>query len=866
MNSLRKRRANKLLTVRNNLYKEEGPVVVDTDMINSSVSHAFGEAPKVNTAYKLAPAYSQQGPQVSTQGTDDAGKIFPIAAAAAKIGQDVAGTIQYAMADDVKDQAKSMIETANSQQAKAQEANDSFDQLMSDWGNNSTIKHISKKDLGYKNFGQGLVENLSTGNVLQSTLGNALRNKVIRRETDKVNAAIDYANKFNTLSLQNRASNLSADQMNNALANYAAHGGPLATHGGVFSNGLTYIGEGGTHEQNPYEGIQVGVDQQGTPDLVEEGEVLFNDYVYSKRNIVPKSMRKELGLGGYKNLTFADAALQKGKESEERPNDPISQRGLIDSMSKLAFAQEIYRQNMNSTNYAANGGKLFWKGGYKYYGQDPEDTMQFMTNGKYTDDYRAYVGNISESDMAANYHVLQQYYNNATDEQKKTKRYKNIKAYFDANPELKTYDFSQGTLPEGLYEFTKDGGLDGAIGGRHYGIMSPEQRTALFGERRKEQRRFLLGPETDANGTPLDPYKDATEILDKDYNPEEKTYSYVDKRTSSKGDIDYTDLYYRKAEEEAKKDIVRRFYAQQGADGEYEELTGDNPSLLANNNANLSKVAREVTNPDGSISYYYDWDPKQAYKKLPTWPRYAGLAGQIGFGITDALGWTNKPNYTFADNIANAAKTASTFEPVQFEGISNYLPYTPFDRDYYLTKLMAESSATRRNIMNTSAGNGANAMAGLLANSYNTQTKIGDLGRQAQEYDWNLLKDSETFNRDTNMFNATGKKDVALANQSAKANARNTYLEGIMASEKMKHDDYLTSEQNKADNISGAFESFSNIGKENMAWNWRNLGLATNTFGNVGDDTAYLLTNTGRRRTKVAKGGKINRKRKGFTV
>lgn len=81
------------------------------------------------------------------------------------------------------------------------------------------------------------------------------------------------------------------------------------THGANFDTGITLIGNGDTHENNPYEGVPMGVDQEGTPNLVEEGEVIFNDYVFSKRLKVPKAVRNKYKLRGNKPLTFADAAL-----------------------------------------------------------------------------------------------------------------------------------------------------------------------------------------------------------------------------------------------------------------------------------------------------------------------------------------------------------------------------------------------------------------------------------------------------------------------------------------------------------------------------------------------------------------------------
>lgn len=126
----------------------------------------------------------------------------------------------------------------------------------------------------------------------------------------------------------------------NAKKWYHAFGGDLMTHGANFDTGLTLVGNGGTHEENPNEGVPMGMDSEGIPNLVEEDEVIFNDYVFSNRLKVPKEVKKKYKIRGNKSLTFADAALQMAKESEERPNDPISQAGLDDSMTKLMMSQE----------------------------------------------------------------------------------------------------------------------------------------------------------------------------------------------------------------------------------------------------------------------------------------------------------------------------------------------------------------------------------------------------------------------------------------------------------------------------------------------------------------------------------------------
>ena len=132
-------------------------------------------------------------------------------------------------------------------------------------------------------------------------------------------------------------------------------------HGGDFSNGLIFIDNGGTHEQNPFEGVQMGVDAQGIPNMVEEGEVVWNDYVFSNRLKPTQAFKDKYKVKGE---TFADVAKEMQKESEERPNDPISKRGLEDSMMKLQIEQEDIRMKDNR-----RGNKnLFKRGGPK----DPE--------------------------------------------------------------------------------------------------------------------------------------------------------------------------------------------------------------------------------------------------------------------------------------------------------------------------------------------------------------------------------------------------------------------------------------------------------------------------------------------------------------
>lgn len=148
----------------------------------------------------------------------------------------------------------------------------------------------------------------------------------------------------------------------NAAKWHHAFGGDLLTHGAEWDNGLRVIGNGGTHEENPMEGVPMGMDADGNPNLVEQGEVIFNDYVFSNRLFADGGLLESFNLPkSYDGHSFAAIAEKLGNESKERPNDPISKRGLLSSMSRLQQAQETVRQQTQKGQEGvqyAHGGRM----------------------------------------------------------------------------------------------------------------------------------------------------------------------------------------------------------------------------------------------------------------------------------------------------------------------------------------------------------------------------------------------------------------------------------------------------------------------------------------------------------------------------
>ena len=160
--------------------------------------------------------------------------------------------------------------------------------------------------------------------------------------------AIDYDFMSNYLITKNKAAEAKNKIATNVFGNLPvtplstfALGGDMQTNGGDFSNGLAHIDAGGSHEENPYDGVQVGISREnGQPNLVEEGETIFDDYVFSQRIKADAKTKKKFHIGKNADISYADLSKKLEKESLERPNDPISQNGLKKQLHNLADEQE----------------------------------------------------------------------------------------------------------------------------------------------------------------------------------------------------------------------------------------------------------------------------------------------------------------------------------------------------------------------------------------------------------------------------------------------------------------------------------------------------------------------------------------------
>ena len=537
----------------------------------------------------------------------------------------------------------------------------------------------------------------------------------------------------------------------NARKWHHAFGGDLNTHGADFTNGQIIVGNGGTHEENPMEGVPMGMDAEGSPNLVEQGEVIFNDYVFSNRLFADSSLLESFNLPkSYDGYSFAAIAEKLGDESKERPNDPISKRGLLSSMSRLQQAQEMIRQSKNTGNKKSFGGGL--------------KSLATSLFGSAFDNYRLAKGNLEFGMFGA--------------------------------PNPYAHGGRMGTLFDGLGQYPN----------------------------------YLLTIDDDSfpEGTMFDPISNRyvfTGYQDSDDNP-----------LNFGSGITPSGEWVEEPKYMARAKAKRMGYNVGSSLGEYNE----NP--IANSDYKESGKSSGLSNL-----------------------RYAPVIG-AAIGLGQNL--FSKPDYKSANAILEAANQAGNYIPVGYTPIGNYLQYRPFDRNFYLNKLNAQAGATRRAIMNTTS---PSRNAALLAADYNAQGRLGDLARQAEEYNLAQRQAVETFNRGTNQFNSEMGLKAAMANQEAALRARSSRLSGVAQAMAVRDAVDARRAASISANLTNLFDSLGNIGIDEMNRADRDMLIRAGVFGTLSEkpqgwsnkrweDYKKAISGNG-----YSKGGKLKKRRGGLT-
>lgn len=583
-------------------------------------------------------------------------------------------------------------------------------------------------------------------------------------------------------------------------AKWNAFGGDLNTYGGTYNGGLEYIDNGGTHEQNPFNGVPMGTDRNGTPNLVEEGETIWNDYVFSNRLKVPETLTDKYKLS--KDITFAEASKKLGKEIEETPNDPISKRTFNSFMQDLQQSQEEVKAKKELAKAKRQFNKL-----------SPQEQLGIL-NGTPVQGDNTMLSNPNEivSNEPQQFDDGGWMFDNMWEG---APEYQN--SYLKGN-----IPYYQGKVSSKGYSVKDIEGTDNYKNFTKYALTLPDNHNYWQ----------TLSNKTGKDVTYL---KNNYERLRNDGKLGWVHRTPKFNNISTQADTPFTIYQPLDALGNQKPFNMLSPY---GMGYSANDIVPFSDRVDANGNTVIDLKNKEFISTDTKKKT----NNKEDNGLLPTWMRYAPI---VGSAIGAASSLLSKPDESSADAILTAAREAGQYTPISFNPIGDYIQYNPFDRDYYINKLNAESGAARRAIINQASGNRGNAMAGILAADYNAQNQLGALARQAEEYNLAQRQKVAEFNRGTNMFNTEGMFKADTANQAAKMQVRNTLLQGTMQAERLRQAARQQLAAERSANLTNLFNNIGNIGRENMNFNILNTSAAF----------PWAMTNKGESKYKSRKRG-----------
>lgn len=642
-----------------------------------------------------------------------------------------------------------------------------------------------------------------------------------------------------------------------------AFGGDLMTNGATWDNGFTYVGNGGSHESNPNEGVQVGIDPQGIPNLVEEGEVIWNDYVFSKRLKVPRAFKAKYKLKDGGLLSFADAAKKFAEENKERPNDPISKRGRDALLTALMDQQEEVRLKKQQREARVQFNSL-----------TPDEQLGIMQmaqqNAMLAGPEEEY-DNMEDNPMMMEEAPMMAAFGGRIFSGGGLKSYKK-KADIERNlPWLRSLYVTDPNDTKAWDALFDNNGNIIATKGGNTGLYDPNgaymralgslsaDNWSKWSDTQKKQ--FVTNLKT------INPSKYGNYSID---NVGKGDWSWD--RLRALASDGYVGGHHQVAQfaseltppittSPTRKTANRYFLRDTDAKGNpiatpltnipdiyegYSTTTGQTWDE-AIKSLGFSRVGDPQKSSDGDTDYTDYFFSKKAPATTPTpqedtkitmpldlqqtATRYAPVIG-AGIGIfTDALGLTNTPDFSSAQAIERAAERVGKPSLISAKPIGNRLAYKPFDLNYFANQARSNAALTGRSIMNQSSGNIGATTAGLLALGQNTTTQMGDLFRKAEEFNLEQRAKVEDFNRATDMFNAQQELTAARANQAERRQASAAYAAGIAQAEALRQRAQQYSDTARSANLTNFLQGLGDIGNENEQRNWLKTLYASDYFG-----------------------------------
>lgn len=622
----------------------------------------------------------------------------------------------------------------------------------------------------------------ATAGTVSSILGSLAANRKAGSETKTINTLINQNEVRQDLSASNAINN---QRTNAALfGNITARGGQLSTNFNDFNNGIISYNTGGTHEENPNEGIPISVDPEGIPNLVEEGEVNYKDFIFSNRIDAPKELKKQYKLKG---KTFADVAKDANKESEERPLDPISKKGLDAIMQILKQAQEEEKQKQDLQNAALQ----------QIVVQSLQSSPQDISSEELQDAQNQYKYGGKVNLFATEGQSIPSIY--PTNVLNEEDYYRNFDNNFDYDSLFKQYQntFKPSNLSGNIpydYNLNSNYGQEGVTKNQYDAFTNAVRKYPnIFSNYTKALSKYSGKSESDipailATGL----YRQDNKFGNFSLTPQEFT-SYNDYLNSNQTDDNEPKIFDNSGKQENKFPKVKK-------------TTNKNVDSSIFNNINGQS----------------------------TWQRYAGL-------IPLAAGLFSRPEYNEANNLERRAAITEAYNPIRGSYIGDYQKYNPYDVNYIANQLRQQGNNTMGQINNMSGYNRGAALASAVMANYNTQQALGNAYLQAMKAnDEQRLRIGE-FNRGTNQYNSQVANQTSQFNAQQKAAAlqRSDALRQAAAS--LRYQERMAADNARSQALTNIGNSLQNIGKENFAFNQNLFNVLAGTYGQVNPKLYPLL-------------------------
>lgn len=560
------------------------------------------------------------------------------------------------------------------------------------------------------------------------------------------------------------------------------------THGGHYEpQGYMRVNAGGSHDENPNGGVQVGVDPEGTPNLLEEGEPVYNDYVYSDNITAEEDILKKHNIPSkYSGKLYSEIADSFVDEVAEMPLDPIANNGLNAMLVRLAESQEEQKSIQQQRELEDELSKL-----------SPEelDELEQM---------------LSEQEMVQS----------------------------QENPEA--------DVPEMVQEPVENQGVVPqvpmmATGGNLFRFGNPLDRThyrSVQWPYSNAYNQFNV-PLYDGTDEPITPILEGGQVAN-GYNtdaryvlgPQQTKATTSGTATTRHGTLPRYPLYQMSEEElnaieaEADRGLQRGYerlplvtrlnsiipgLGRRDENGEVIMYGRPAEKGLAQANLGIIPTPKKTTLNSVAASPAKPAKTSEVSDTgmLPTWPRYAGAVTSGLLGLYNAFQEPDK-------------YTISSYTPVLPQGRMHLIDpvYNPIDQNQIVNDVLASSSGTTRAINNS--GLGAATQATLLAQDYNTGRNLGTALTQAREAN-NQRMNQVIAQRNQNAstlgnFNYGQSRDRAqILNDAAVRNLQNDILRQRLNYE-AEGQKYAAIQQQ----IDSVAQALSNIGRENAAMNMIN--------------------------------------------